>query len=239
MLVHGVESGKHVAKIVRANGYYRGQADRAVHRIAAADPVPEAEHIRGIDAELADRVLVRRNGDEMARHRRIGAELLYRPPTRGRGIGHSLKRREGLRGDDKQGLRCIQIVRRLDEIGAVDIGDEPEAHRPVAVGPKRPVGHLGAEIGAADADVDDVADSSTGMAGPDARANLLGKGRHPVENLVDLRNHVVAVDLDPRASRGTQGDVKNGAFLGDIDLLAAEHLIPPGSDAARLRQAKE
>jgi hypothetical protein len=52
MLVHRVEAGQHGAEIVRPHGDHGGQADRAVHRIAAADPVPEAENVGGIDAEL-------------------------------------------------------------------------------------------------------------------------------------------------------------------------------------------
>ena len=42
------------------------------------------------------------------------------------GIGHCLQRREGLRRDDEQRLRRVEIVRRFGEVGAVDIGDEAE-----------------------------------------------------------------------------------------------------------------
>ena len=37
---------------VGADGDHGGQADGRVHRVAAADPVPEAEHVGGVDAEL-------------------------------------------------------------------------------------------------------------------------------------------------------------------------------------------
>ena len=52
VLVHGVEAGEHVAEIVRADGDHGGQADGGIHGVAAADPVPEAEHVGGVDAEL-------------------------------------------------------------------------------------------------------------------------------------------------------------------------------------------
>ncbi len=60
----------------------------------------------------------------------------------------------------------VEIARRLDEIGAVDIGDEAERHVAPAVVAQRFVGHDRAEIRAADADVDDVADALAGMPEP-------------------------------------------------------------------------
>ena len=36
----------------------------------------------------------------------------------------------------------VQVVRRLAEIGAIDIGDEAESHRPVAERAQRAIGHL-------------------------------------------------------------------------------------------------
>src|SRR3546814_9791658 len=41
MHVHFVEAGEHVAEVVRADRDHRRQADRRVHRVAPADPVPE------------------------------------------------------------------------------------------------------------------------------------------------------------------------------------------------------
>ena len=70
-----------------------------------------------------------------------------------------------------------------------------------AVVAQRLVGHHRAEVGAADADVDDVADRLAGVARPLARAHPLGEGGHPVEHLVHLLDDVDAVD-DQRALRG-------------------------------------
>ena len=53
MLVHGVEAGEHRAEIVGADRDHRREADGRIHRVTAADPVPEPEHVRRVDAELA------------------------------------------------------------------------------------------------------------------------------------------------------------------------------------------
>ena len=49
----GVEAGEHLAELLGPDRDHERQADRRVVRVAAADPVPEAEHVRGVDAELA------------------------------------------------------------------------------------------------------------------------------------------------------------------------------------------
>ena len=52
MLVHLVEAVQHGAEIIRADGQHGRKADGRIHGVAAADPIPEAKHVGGIDAEL-------------------------------------------------------------------------------------------------------------------------------------------------------------------------------------------
>ena len=75
----------------------------------------------------------------------------------------------------------------LDEVGAVDVGNEAERHGALAVMLERLVGHHRAEVGAADADVDDVANALAGVALPRAAAHAVGEVGHLVEHGVDLR----------------------------------------------------
>ena len=112
------------------------------------------------------------------------------------GVGHRLQGREGLRGDDEQRFRRIEIVDRFGEIGAIDVGNEAEGHVAVAVMLERFVGHHRPEVGAADADVDDVANALAGVALPVAAADAVAKAGHLVEHGVDLRDDVLAVDDD-------------------------------------------
>ena len=105
----------------------------------------------------------------------VASKARQRPVARRVGVGHRLQRREGLRGDDEQRLRRIEVARRLGEVGAVDVGDEAERHGAVAVMLERLVGHHRPEVGAADADVDDVANALAGVALPFAAADAVGE----------------------------------------------------------------
>ena len=155
------------------------------------------------------------------------------------GVGHRLQRGEGLRRDDEQRLRRVEVARRLGEVGAVDVGDEAEGHGAVAVVLERLVGHHRAEVRAADADVDDVADALAGVALPRAAADAVGEVGHLVEHGVDLGHHVLAVDDDRRALGRAQRHVQDGAVLGDVDLLAPEHGVDPLAQAGLLGQLQQ
>ena len=143
-------------------------------------------------------------------------------------VGHGLQRGEGLGGDDEQRLGGIEVANRLGEIRAVDVGDEAEGHGPLAIVLQRLIGHDRPEIRAADADIDDVADALSGMPFPAAAAQPVGEIRHLVENLMDVGNHVPAIDLDRSAARRAQRHMEHGAPLRDIDAVAAIHGVDAG-----------
>ena len=169
----------------------------------------------------------------------VAAKARQQPVARALSVGHRLQRREGLGRDDEQRFRGIEVAGRFDEVGAVDVGDEPERHVPLAVMLERLVGHHRPEVGAADADVDDVANALAGVALPGAAADPVGEVRHLVEHGVDLRHHVLAIDDDRCPFRRAQGHVQDGAVLGDVDLFAAEHGVDPRSQAGFLCQLQE
>ena len=94
------------AEVLRPDGEHRRQADRRVHRVAPADPVPEAEHVGGVDAELRHlrrRWSTRRRSawPPPSRRRPSAASSQSRARVR---VGHRLQRGEGLRRDDEQRL---------------------------------------------------------------------------------------------------------------------------------------
>ena len=128
---------------------------------------------------------------------------------------------------------------RFHEVGAVDVGNEPEGHRPVAVMLERLVGHHRPEVGAADADVDHVADAFAGVALPCAAPDPVGEVGHLVQHGVNLGHHVLAVDDDGRRSRRAQGHVQDGAVFRDVDLVAPEHGVDALAQAAFLGQLQE
>ena len=224
MLVHLMEAAEHCPKIVRADGQHGRQADRRIHGIAAADPVPEAEHVGGVDAEFRNLRCVGRDGDEM-----LGDGACFalhagqQPFARAARVGHGFQRGEGLGGDDEQCLGRIEILHRFDEIRAVDVGYETECHGSIAVVLERFVCHDRPEIGPANADIDHIADALAGLAFPLAQAHAVGKVRHPVQNGVNVGNHVAAVVNDDGAARRAQRDMQDGAVFRDVDFVAAEH----------------
>ena len=109
----------------------------------------------------------------------------------------------------------------------------------VAVVLERLIGHDRAQVGAADADVDDVANALAGVPFPFSAADAVGEGCHLVEHLVDAGNNVLAIDNDGFAFGGSQGDVQDGAFLGDVDFFSAEHGVDALPQAGFLGQLEE
>ena len=102
MLVHLMEAAQHGAEIVRADGQHRRKADGRIHGIAAADPIPEAEHVGGVDAELRDLLGVGGDGDKMFRDGGFLAfQARQQPVARRARVGHRFQGGEGLGGDDK------------------------------------------------------------------------------------------------------------------------------------------
>ncbi len=240
VLVHRVEAGEHLGELRRADRQHGREADRRVHRVAAADPVPEAEHVLGVDAELRHLLGVGRDGDEVLGDRLLlAAQTGQQPLAGGAGVGHRLQRGEGLRGDHEERLRRVEVARGLGEVGAVDVGDEAEGEVAVAEVAQRLVSHHRAEVGAADADVDDVADQLAGVAGPGTGADPLGEVGHAVERLVHLLDDVDAVDDQRALARHPQRHVQHGAVLGDVDVLAGEHRFAARLDAALAGQLAE
>ena len=164
------------AEIIRADGQHGGEADGRIHGVAAADPIPEAEHVGGIDAELGYFRGVGGHRDEVLGHGFfIAAQTRQRPGASRVGVGHGFERRECFRGNDEERLRRVEIADRFGEIGAIDVGNEAERHGAVAVMLQRLVGHHRAEVGAADADVDDVANALAGVSLPFAAADAVAR----------------------------------------------------------------
>ena len=242
VLVDRVEAGEQLVESLRADGHHRRQPDRGAHRVATTDPVPEAERVGRIDAEGGDLLQVRGDGHEMPRDGVRVAERLDEPRSCGARVGHRLERRERLRGDDEQGLGRVEVAGRLGEVRRVDVGDEAERELASRVVPQRLVRHRGAEVGAADADVDHGADRPAGVAEPRARANGIGEhaasGRAP-------RGHPARRHGRPRRSDVPRGirSATWSAGLSSVTLIRSPRNIAsirsgnPRASASRTRSS--
>ena len=109
----------------------------------------------------------------------------------------------------------------------------------LAVMPERLVGHHRPEVGAANADVDHVADALAGMALPRAAPDAVGEVGHLVEHGVDLGDNVLAVHDDGSVLRRAQGHMQHGAVLREVDLLPAEHGVDALAQAGFRRQLQQ
>ena len=123
---------------------------------------------------------VRRQRDEVLRDRVVaGAELLEQPRARGLRVGQRLLRRERLARDDEQRALGVDALERLGDVRAVDVRHEVRSRMPrLPVRAQRLGDHHRAEVGAADADVDDVGDRLAGVALPRAAAHAVGELAH-------------------------------------------------------------
>ena len=146
------------------------------------------------------------------------ATALASPPSawsdqsRAAGVGHRFQRRKGLRGDDKKRFRRVQVAGRFRQVRAVNIGDEAEGDRTLTVEFEGFISHHRPQVGAADADVDHVADALARMALPVATADLAGEIRHLVQHGVDLGRHIFAVHDDRRISRRPKATCSTRGF---------------------------
>ncbi len=101
------------------------------------------------------------------------------------------------------------------------------------------VSHDGAEIGAADADVDHIPDALAGVAFPVTATNAVRKPGHPVEDFVDLGHDIFAVHVDHGVPGRAESNVQDCAVLGEVDLFTAEHGINSRAKSAFCGQLQQ
>lgn len=68
VLIHRMRAGQQLNEVVEAHGENDGQTNRRPQGVTAANPVPEFEHVGGVDAELANRFRVGGKRGEVFRH---------------------------------------------------------------------------------------------------------------------------------------------------------------------------
>ena len=104
---------------------------------------------------------------------------------------------------------------------------------------ERLVGHHRPQVGAADADIDDISDGFSGVPLPMAVSNLVAETGHAVQHPMNAGHHVFAVHHDLGANRCPKGRVQHGTFFGDVDFFPSEHGINPVLETAFPRQIQK
>ncbi len=136
-------------------------------------------------------------------------------------------------------LRRIEAAQRVADVRPIDVGHEMAAQQRRREGRQCARGHRGAEVGTADADIDDVRHWLAEGAPHPSLAHVGGKVEHLFSRTDDVRHDVVSIDQDRRAGEIAQCGVQDGAVLGDVDFLSGEHRVTPGLDPARLGELDE
>ena len=143
-----MHAGEELGEPLRPDRDHERRADGGVHRVAAADPVPEAEGVGGVDAEVGDLVERGRDRDEVPGHG-LGRRRRSRRPTQPveqprpaqPRVGERLEGAEGLAGHDEQRGRRVEPGQLLRRVGRVDVADEPALEAVLAgtaPAPRRP-----------------------------------------------------------------------------------------------------
>jgi hypothetical protein len=201
VLVHRAEAREQLGEAVGADRDHETEPDRGVHRVAATDPVPELEHVLGVDAELRDLLRIGRDGDEVCGDRAlVTAEPVDQPRARGLGVA----RVSCVVNVFELTMTSVSAGSRSFVASQTSVPSTLETKRTVTVARavvlEGFVRHVGAQVGAADADVDDVADPLP-VCRPLAAA-------YPVENAASGRGRRArpprrrSVDLDAYARAG-------------------------------------
>src|ERR1035441_6190346 len=90
---------------------------------------------------------------------------------------------------------------------------------------ERLISHHRAEIRAANANVDHIADTLPGMAFPRAAPDAVTEVGHLVEHGMHVEDDVLAIHDDRSVFRRAQGCVQDSAVLRKVDLVPLEHRL--------------
>ena len=202
----------------------RRKADRRPQRIASADAFAERQDAGFVDAPFHRLVGRRGQRDHLAV--RVLDIVLLHPLQGGFGVEHRFLGGEGLGRHHQQRRRRIEVLDRILQRDAVDVGHDRDVVARILAA-QRIDQQVRPQRRSADADVQHMADI--------AQRTALDR--------VDQRAHPFVKPARARDAVGIAliafGGVLDRAILGDVDMLAAEHRVAPAREVLRLRQRGE
>ncbi len=179
---------------------------------------------------------------------RVDVHALAQPGNEPRlcagGVGERFLRRERFRRHDEQCRRGLQRRQRAREVLRIDIGHERDIHAlrlctrtgaRARRGRQRRADEQRAEIGAADAKIDDRADGPPRGADAQAGPELRRQRAHPRLRGADVGDDVAPVHHARRIVRLAQRRMQRRPAFGLIHLLAGEECSDPAGEAGRRR----
>ena len=231
MVVHDMGPGQKFLEAPYAAAERDAQADRRPQGETPPHPVPEFKHLVGVDAEGGDFFGVGGDGNKM------GADGVFAQgpgqPVAGRFcVGQGFLGGEGLGDDNEQRRFRIKAQQGFRQMGGIDVGDMVDGHIGAPVGRQGLRHHGRTEVGPADADVDDVGKGLARVPGAGPAVDGPDERPHFVEDGVDRRHDVFAINPNRRIQPVAERPVEDGAVFRCIDRLAVEETLALGLKAA-------
>ncbi|GMR55918.1 hypothetical protein PMAYCL1PPCAC_26113, partial [Pristionchus mayeri] len=217
-----IRASQKLLEVVEANVDGDREADGRPEGVTATNPIPELEHVGGVDAELGGLGDVGGEGDEVLRHVGGRGSLGEEPLLGCLCIRDRLLSRERFRRNDEESCLRRETRGHLNDVCSIDVADEVDlgADLVVAQGLSH---HQRTQIRSSDADVDDISDLLASVASPGARDDRSAELLHVSQHAVDIGHHILSLHENGRVSAVAKRDVKHSTVLGEVDLLAAEH----------------
>ena len=223
VFVHRVPAGEEGAEVFGADGGHQGQADGRPDGVTPAHAFGHGEAVFGGDAEGGGGFGVGGHGGEVARQLVFAHAALAQPVAGGVGVEQGFGGGETFAGEGKQGAAEVEAGEGGGEFRAVGVGGEMHAQAGV-VGGEGGGGHARAEVGAADADVDQIGKRQAVCIGVCAADEAVGEIEGAFAFAPYFGQDVFAGRADRRGvGRQAQGGVQGGAAFAGVDGFAAPH----------------
>ena len=246
MLIHFVSTLVELHVVVETDAESNGETDCRPQGVTATDPVPEFEHVGGVNTEGRHGFGVGGQGHEVLGDGLfVAVEGLKDSGLRRFGVRHGFKSGEGLGSNDEERFFDVHLLEGFGHVGAVDVRNEVDFRRVFAS--SRLVGirlqgfghHHGAQVGTADTDVHHVLDGLAGVALPLAGTHELGEFFHVLEHGANFGHHVLAVDANRVITLVAESGVEHGALFGGVNLFAGKVLTAHVFETGRLQEVLE
>ena len=220
--IHRMRAGQQLLEIIKTNRQRNRQTDRRPQGITATDPIPELEHVGGIDTECRDRAGVGRQRSKVLGHMRLPGGALQEPLTGAQGVGHGLLRGEGLGGHQEQRGLGIQTLQRFGDMSAIHVRNK--VHVQVIFVRLKCLGHhVRTQVRTTDTDIHHIGDRFAGVTGPLPADHFVAKRFHLSQYRINLRHHVLTIDHNWRVATVTQRHVQHRPIFGAVNFVPTEH----------------
>ena len=133
VVIDGVSASKELVEVVITNVEGDRQTDGGPNGISTADPAFEAKHVLGVDSEFGNFFGVGGQGNKVLGNIFLLCGL-QEPFLCSVGIGDGLSGGEGLGGNEEESGLGVGILESLDDVSAINVGDEMQRHVSVSVG---------------------------------------------------------------------------------------------------------